>query len=212
MIYSVPFVSNTEDDLHCLQAVYLMIVKYYKPDFEIDWEEWSRLTGFEVGKGTWSSAGLLWFSDNGFDVKRYEVFDYEEFFKTGEDYLIQKSGQEIGQWQIEHSNIPLEQQRAKQMIDQGLLEAKEPTVKDIKKYLDSGYLLHVLLNSRRLNGLEGYFGHAVVVIGYDNKSLIVHDPGLPPSPSRSILFKDFEAAWADPNRDAKELTAIKLKT
>ena len=52
---------------------------------------------------------MLWFSNNGFDVKHFEVFDYDEFFRIGEEYLIQKSGQSIGQWQIEHSNIPLEQ-------------------------------------------------------------------------------------------------------
>ena len=210
MIYNVPFVQNTKDDLHCLQATYMMIVKYYKPDFVIDWDEWSKITGFEVGKGTWASAGVLWFNNNGFDVKHHEVFDYDEFFKTGGDYLIKKNGQDIGQWQIEHSNISLEQKRAKQMIDKGLLENREPTIKDIKTYLDGGYLLRASLNSRRLNGNEGYFGHAVTVIGYDDNSFTVHDPGSLPYPKRRILFDDFEAAWADPNKDAKELDAIKL--
>ena len=212
MTYDVPFVPNTKDDLHCLQSAYMMIVKYYKPDFEIDWDEWSKITGFEVGKGTWASAGVLWFYDNGFDVKHYEVFDYNKFFKKGGDYLIQTSGQEVGQWQIEHSNIPLEQKRAKQMIDKGLLVSKIPTIEDIKSYLDKGYLLRVLLNSRRLNGKEGFFGHAVTVIGYDDKSLIIHDPGLPPYPNRHVLFEDFESAWADPNKESKELDAIKLST
>lgn len=32
MTYDVPFVPNTKDDLYCLQAAYMMIVKYYKPD------------------------------------------------------------------------------------------------------------------------------------------------------------------------------------
>ncbi len=212
MNYDVPFVPNTKDDLHCLQSAYMMIVKYYKPDFEIDWDEWSKITGFEVGKGTWASAGVLWFNDNGFDVKHYEVFDYDEFFKRGGDYLIQTSGQDVGQWQIEHSNIPLEQKRAKQMIDKGLLVSKTPTIEDIKSYLDKGYLLCVLLNSRRLNGKNGYFGHAVTIIGYDDKSLIIHDPGLPPHPKRHVLFEDFESAWADPNKESKELDAIKLST
>ena len=211
MVYDVPFVPNTKDDLHCLQAAYMMIVKYFKPGFKMDWDKWSKITGFEVDKGTWASAGVLWFNSNGFDVKHYEVFDYDEFFKRGGDYLLQISGKSVGQWQIEHSNIPLEQKRAKQMIDRGLLEYKEPTIGDIKDYLDKGYLLHVLLNSRRLNGKDGYFGHAVTAIGYDERSLIVHDPGSSPYPNRSILFDDFEAAWADPNKDSKEMDAIKLK-
>ncbi len=211
MTHEVPFIQNTEDDLHCLQAAYMMIVKYYRPDFKVDWNEWSKVTGFEIGKGTWASAGVLWFSNNGFEVKHYEIFDYDMFFETGGEYLIQKNGKEVGQWQIEHSNIQAEQNRAKQMIDKGLLENIEPTIKDIKTYLDEGYLLRASLNSRRLNGKEGYFGHAVTVIGYDDGSFTVHDPGLPPYPNRRILFDDFEAAWADPNNEAKELDAIKLK-
>lgn len=86
------------------------------------------------------------------------------------------------------------------MIDRGLLENKEPTIKDIKTFLDRGYLLRALLNSLRLNGKEGYFGHIITVIGYDNKSLILHDPGSSPFSNRSVLFEDFEPAWADPNK------------
>lgn len=112
MKLDITFVANDPDDLHCLQAAFMMIAKYFRPDFNIGWDEWSKLTGFEEDKGTWQTAALLWFYENGFEVKHITVFDFDKFARLGGDYLIEISGEEVGQWQIEHSNILLEQQKA----------------------------------------------------------------------------------------------------
>jgi hypothetical protein len=53
------------------------------------------------------------------------------------------------------------------MVDKGFINDRGPKMDDIKKYLDKEYLLHALLNSRKLNDKEGYFSHAVVVTGYN---------------------------------------------
>jgi hypothetical protein len=211
MKYDVPFVANTEDDLHCLQAAFMMIVKFFMPDFEISEEDWDKITGFEESKGTYATAGLLWFLNNGFDAKEISLFDCKKFIKNGGDYLIELSGKEIGGWQIAHSNIPLEQERMKKILLSNAYELREPTITDIESYLDNGYLIRALVNSRRLNGKSGYFGHAVVVFGYNKKYLLIHDPGLPAQPNRKVSYSDFEAAWADPNKNNKEMDAIKLK-
>jgi hypothetical protein len=211
MKYDVPFVSNTPDDLRCVPASYLTILKYFKPDTAMTMSRWSKLTGYEAGKGTWASKALLWFAAHGFDVKHFEQFDYEDFIKSGGDYLIRLAGPEVGQWQIDHSNIPLEQKRAQKLLAGGLIEYREPTINDIKHYLDEGYLVKLLINSRRLNNKPGYVGHSVTAVGYTDDSIIIHDPGLPPIPNRTVKFEDFEAAWAYPNVEAKELDAIRLK-
>jgi hypothetical protein len=207
---SMPFVSNTEDDLHCLQAAYLMIVKYYKSDFVIDWDLWSQLTGYEEGKGTWASSGLLWFHDNGFSVKHISLFDYDDFSKNGAEYLLREFGEEVGEWQKKHSNIPKEIEFATALLNKGLVEKREPLLSDIIKYLNDGYLLRCMVNSMKLNGKKGYFGHAIVVSDHDSKGIIIQDPGLPPQPNRHVSFDVFEESWADPNSQAKELDVIKL--
>jgi hypothetical protein len=210
MDYDVAFVPNTDDDLHCLQSAYLMIIKFFDPDFKISWQQLDKATGFEKNKGTWSMAGLLWLKEKGFDVKHLTIFDYDKFATEGGDYLIEVYGEEVGDWSVKHSNLPLERQRAKRMKESGIVINKVPTRSDIKRYLDDGYLVKTLVNARKLNGKKGYFGHAVIIKGYDNKHFIIHDPGLPPLPNRKVKYEDFEAAWADPNDEAKELDAIKL--
>lgn len=188
----------------------MMVLKFFKPDVKISWDEWDELTGFEKEKGTWASAVLLWFKNNGFDVRHITLFDYEDFIENGGDYLIRLTGKKVGQWQIEHSNIPLEQKRAKTLLRAGVIENRQPTQKDIIHYLENGYLVRVLVNMATLNDKTGYIGHAIVVSGYDDEGFIIQDPGLPPIENRKVCFADFEAAWADPNEQSKELDAIKL--
>jgi hypothetical protein len=207
---NVSFVANSNDDLHCLQAAYMSILKYFKPEMTMDWNEWNELTGFEKDKGTWASAGLLWFKNQGFDITHISLFDYENFIKNGGDYLLQLTGEEVGNWQISHTNMPLEIERAKKLLAGSIVQKREPKVEDIKDLLKSGYLVRVLVNANKLNQKPGYFGHAVTIIGFNDSEVIFHDPGLPPIPNRRITWEDFESAWADPNIEAKELDAIKL--
>ncbi|OGL26368.1 hypothetical protein A3E49_02025 [Candidatus Saccharibacteria bacterium RIFCSPHIGHO2_12_FULL_49_19] len=210
MDYKVPFISNTKDNLHCMQSAWMMVVKYFKPQFEMDWDKFSRVTGFEEDKGTWAMAGLLWLKKQGFNVIHLASFDYEVFAQTGGAYLLKRAGKDIGQWMIEHSNMPLEQKRARRLAKSGIWKKQAVQISDIKKNLDDGFLVVCTINIRKLDELQGYFGHVVVVKGYDDKKLFLHDPGLPGRPDRKVTYKDFETAWADPNKDAKELNAIKL--
>ena len=211
MSKAVPFIPNS-DDLHCMQAAFMMILKYFKPEFEINWDEWSNLTGFEKDKGTWPIAGLVWFNEHGFEVKHIEDFNFEAFAKDGESYLKNRFPGEGGAWAIEHTNIAAEQARAKKLIKTNINENRNPSISDIKSYLDQGYLVRAHVNSRKLSGREGYFGHEVVVFGYDDSGFTVHDPGPPALRNRKIDFISFENAWIDAEDDAAEMDAIKLKT
>lgn len=209
MKYDVPFFANTPDNLQCAQAAYLSIATYFDPKLSITWDEWSKLTGFVKDKGTWATTGLLWFKNNGYDVQHISLFDYEDFATNGGNYLIREFGQEVGEWQVAHSNIAHEQLLAKSALQSGIFKKQEPTQEDIKKYLDSGYLVKCLVNSSALSNKKGYVGHTVVVVGFDDTGFIMHDPGLPPLPNRHVPYTDFEKAWAYPNKKAKELDAIK---
>jgi len=206
-IKNVPFVSNTLDDTHCLQAAYMSIAKYFDPEFDISMDEWSIVTGYEEGLGTWCSAGLVWFKEHGYEVKHYEVFDFNEFIDNPRDYMIAVHGAVAGQWGIEHTNVPAETERMKRLLSANIVEKREPNFDDIKAGLDDGYLPRVTINAHKLDHTDGYIGHAVVIIGYDDDTIQLHDPGLPALPNRRVSIEDFMAAWSD---QEKELDLIRL--
>lgn len=63
-------------------------------------------------------------------------------------------------------------------------------------------------NHQVLRGEPGYVGHSVVLKGYDDDGVILHDPGLPPHPDRHITWDAFERAWAHAGEGSKFLYAI----
>ena len=151
MATNVPFIENSDDELHCLQASYMIILKYFKPQFTIKWGEWSKVTGFEQNKGTWPIAGLIWFKKHGFIVKHIELFDIDSFSKDGEAYMRKRYPSDLAEWGIAHTNIPAEEQRARELQQYDICENHIPNIEDIKQYIDEGYLVRVHVNSRKLN-------------------------------------------------------------
>lgn len=209
--YEVPFVGNSADDKHCLQASYMMIRTYFEPLAEdIPGETWDELTGYVSGKGTWSMAGLMWFKENGYDAVHVGAFDYSRLVVDGADYLTEAFGDEAGRWLIAHAiDLPAERTRALKFLGTGIWQRRVPTIKDVFEYLDKGYLVNCSVNLCALDGRPGYLGHAVVVKGYSDTHVILHDPGLPPRPNRHVPIDVFLDAWANPLRKTEMLDAIR---
>jgi hypothetical protein len=206
-IDNVPFVANTPDDTHCLQAAYMSIAKYFDSEFDIDMDEWAKLTGYEEGLGTWANAGLVWFKEHGYDVKHYELFDFEEFIKRPKEYMIEVHGEEAGAWGYEHTNVPAEVIRMSKLVASGITERRQPSIEDIKQFIDEGYLVRVSVDCGTLDSTGEYAGHAVAVTGCSDTHIQFHDPGLPPIPNRKVTIEQFEAAWS---KHGRELDAIKM--
>ncbi len=177
--YQVPFYRNTSDGTHCFQAVFKMILKYFLPQDEYSFEDQEKITAKVEGLWTWSMAGLVWLHNKGFDVKKIQAFSYKKFSEEGELYLFNFYTNEVAKAQIEHSDIPQEIKLAKKFAEVIEQEVRIPTVQEIPKFLDLGYLVGCNVNSRVLNNKPGYSGHFVVVKGYEDGMLILHDPGPP---------------------------------
>lgn len=208
----VPFVSNSSDGKHCFEASLAMVVKYFKPEFDVSFENLDRITDKEPGKWTWPTAGMLWLLDNGFELKLVEDFDYEDFANRGEQYIIDKVGPEVARAQIANSDVTRELQYARRFAKLNLVDCRLPDFKEIKKLLSEGYLIICNVNSTTLAGGPGYSGHFVVVFEGDDKTVTIHDPGLPPKPSQKVSHSVFERAWAYPTPNEKNLLAVRLKS
>lgn len=208
----VTFYSNTSDGTHCFQAALRMVLKYFYPSEEYSWGELDKITAKPPGLWTWPMAGVIWLKGKGFKIKVIEPFDYEEFAKRGGSYLIDEYGEKVGSEQIKHSDVDQERKLAKEYVDKVDIQRTIATVDDIKNLLNEDYLVGCNLNAKKLNNQPGYVGHFVIVKGFDERNLILHDPGLPPMENRVVDFDTFEKAWAYPEAKVKNLMAFKLNT
>lgn len=208
----IPFYANTPDDTHCFQAALKMVLKYFLPQQEFSFQQLENMTAKVEGKWTWPMAGLLWMKRNNFDVLDYENFNYKEFIKRGEEFLLEEYGEEVGKAMIDNSVVGQEFEYAKALLEEIPIREGVVTIQDIRDVIKEGYAPICVINASVLNKKEGYVGHCVVIKEVGEDTVTLNDPGLPPVENRNVSFDDFEKAWACPTEKEKNLLAFKLKT
>lgn len=210
MKLDIPFYPNTPDDTHCFQAVLRMVLKYFLPHEEYTWKELDKMTAKKEGLWTWPMAALLELRRKGFEIASVEVFDYGRFAREGPDYLYEFLGDEVAQAQVEHSDIQQERRLAREFVQEVGVDKRIPSMTDIVTMMNDGYLVTCNVNSHALRNRPGYAGHYVLITGYGDSELVLHDPGLPPLKNRAVSAEVFERAWQYPNKTAKNVTGMRL--
>lgn len=210
IIKNVPFYPNTPDNLHCYQAALKMILKYFLPKKNFSWRQLEKMTAMKKSKWTWATQSLINLHEMGFDIKDIDAFDIERFVKIGKDYLLEKYGQKVANAQEKMSDLDQERRLYKEYQKLNIHEERLPDLKDIFDLIGKHYLVGSNINTYKLDNLEGYSAHSVVIFGYDENYLYMHDPGLPPRKNREVNFKQFNKAWEYPNKEARNLIGFKL--
>jgi len=205
--HDVPFFANP-DATHCYQAALRMVLKRFRPERDYSWQMLDHVTGKVEGLGTWPFAGLSWMHDQRFAITNVELMDNRRFAAEGRAYLAELAGAEFAESVDAGVDLSRVQQEAAVFVDKVRCEMRMPTIDDACRLVEAGKLVVCNVNSRVLNGREGYSGHFVVVKGFADDELIVHDPGPPGTANRKVTFEAFERAWAYPNSTAKTLVAI----
>ena len=205
----IPFYSNTEDDTHCFQAVIKSILKYYFPSKKYTWEELDKITDKAPDEWTWPMAGLMSLKDMGLEIKNVEFFDYGEFIKRGDEYMIELWGKEVGAISIAHGDVMRAQKTAKEFIKKIPTENRFATYKELIDLFQKEYLVICNVNSYALDNESEYAGHFILITDINENSVTLHDPGLPPHPNRKVDKITFLSAWQYPTEKEANYIAFK---
>ena len=209
IVKSVPFFAYTQDNTHCYQSVLKMILKYFEPDKEYSYEELDILSGKVPGKWTWDTRAIINMKKMAFQVLAMDNFDYLKFSLNARDYMNSRLGFEAAAEQEKHSDFIKEMKDAKEYYQELGNSKKIPEISDIKRLIREGYLVSCNINGRTLRGRDGYSGHFVLVVGFTDNTLIIHNPGTPPVSNQEVDNLLFTRAWAFPSHDRQNLTAFK---
>jgi hypothetical protein len=203
----VPFFENP-DTTHCYQAALRMVMRRFRPRHDISWAALDGVTGKIEGFGTWPFAGLTWLQAHGLDLTNVELMDNARFAAEGRPYLAEFGGQEFASLDT-RPDLTSVQAEAAVFVKKVRTEVRMPTMDDVRRAVADGCLVICNVNSKTLNGREGYTGHFVVVKGFDGHGLIFHDPGPPGQANRRVSFEAFEKAWAYPTATVKWLVVVR---
>lgn len=155
--------------------------------------------GYKEGHGTWKAVAMLNFSKLGYQVHWIEQFDYDKFAADPRAYLRSILDDEAYENQIANTDLELEAKRMQEYIDKRLpLENRQATNEDIKHFIDDGWLIHLEVNASTLNGRKDYDGHSVLVIGYDDNGVVLHNPDSHGNkPNQHVSWELLDQAWKE---------------
>ncbi len=194
--YDVPFVANPDN--RCVPASIGMVLAYFIPQQQWSMAELDRLVGYEDGKGTWQTQLMLALHDLGFELRWIEDFDWPRFARDPAAYLATILDPEALQWQLTHSDLPREAQRWQQYAARGLpFEQRPGTAKDITGLLDEGFLVRLDVNAATLADAPGYEPHSVIVTGYTQQGVTLHNPDSVHGnqPNQFVSWQKLHDAW-----------------
>jgi hypothetical protein len=207
----VPFFANTVDDIHCVQACFKIILKYFLPDRDFSYLQLDRMSQRQPRKGTWWPPMLLELQKLGLKVKCIEGFNYQAFYRQGEEYVRQIYPEPTLRYYLQDSNLMDIKGLIPNFLKKVDVKDRPATLQDLRALLENGWLVAVDLNAAVLNDLKtaDYVGHMVVVVAIDQNNIWLHDPGLPPRPNRKISLHKFTKAWFWAGEKNAGLVAVK---
>lgn len=192
-----PFIPNSKDDMHCVNAVFRMVYKYYiGKDFT--WKELDKLTKTIPGKATWTFIGEMEFAKRGIEVTNIEPVDYEQLYQEGVTYLTNIVGKDTADYYLQKSNIASVLKYIPEYLSYVHHETRRATIDEIINLLKAGNLIGAEVNSTILNDKPGFSLHFVLLYDFDGKHIILHDPGLPPIKARHVSLKEFDQCFNFP--------------
>lgn len=198
LLPDVPFVANPDD--RCVPATIAMVLAYFLPARRYTLADAERLSGYEKGRGTWQTLSMLNLAELGFELRWVEDFDHARFAADPEAYLRTILDPEALDWQLHHTNLKLEATRMREYLARGLpVEQRAGTNDDVRRFLDDGWLVRIEVNSRPLSARDGYIGHSVLAIGYDETGVVLHNPDGENGnrPAQHVPWELFDRAWRE---------------
>lgn len=210
MMKEVPFYANHEDRNHCMVAIYRSLFAYFW-DKKLSWQEMDDFVGYADRRAAWTLTPLTKLAGMGMDIRMIEPFDYRKYASRGRTYIYEAFPADKADWMMQHSNILDIQEHIPAFLRTVRWENRTATPQDIDAMLTDGRVVFVTLNSRALNGREGYADHAILIIGREGTDYIAHDPGPEPQEARRIPR---DAVWnaMGGERNTSEVTGFKLQT
>ena len=194
MKLNIPF-RKSEEDTECAQRCLQMILEYFEEKHSI--KKLSRLTKQLPSGMTWTAGIAMASKKLGFGTKIISKSNFSH--EKDEIEYYKKNTKEM---KTLH-NLIKENKRLKIKTNETNL-----SITQLTKLLTKNSIPIILINWNVLTKKKKYQGHFVVLSGYDNKNIYVHNPGIAKAqPFMKIKKELFKKAWESKGTD-KDIVLI----
>lgn len=172
-----------------------MVFKHYL-NKDYTWNEIDRIGKATPGKGMWNVPFDVALAREGVRIRNIERTDFEALYRDGEQYLRTAYGPQNAEYYIKRSNVLDIREDIPKFLRLIPHESRPAGIEETLQYLIDGTLIAAEINAGALNGTGKFNLHMVLLYGFENGSILLHDPGLPPQPNRKITVSEFGTSFA----------------
>ena len=193
------FIPNSADGTHCGPAVWRMALETLIPASTWSFEEIDAIIRKEPGTYTWGQTFLPTMLAAGLTVHSISTWDDAQFIARDWDYVRERSGEASAAEQQAHAqDLIFVKAMMQQCLDDSRLtrDLRPATLDDLTGRLTAGAYVNCTVNSRVLNGREGFNSHSILVYGVDSDTVQFADPGPLNAGLRTAPLPQFLSAWA----------------
>ncbi len=168
MLLDVPFYAQ-EEKTDCGPTTLRMALEFLGEKYS--YEHLKSLVQSETSGVTWTLGLAKASGQCGFKT---------EFYTTS--LGINVTNFELDYYQREVGSAASSEDKVRKMLTESkkvgvVLEERSIALNAILKKLSKDCLAIVLIDWGKIKGVDRYIGHFVVIVGYDNKNIYVHQPG-----------------------------------
>lgn len=193
MKLSVPFIKSR--GFECGQACVAMVIKYFRPEFEPDFNEMNRVIKHVTGKYSFPPQ-LAILLDN-YDIKA----------KCFSDDVIRTSTEDPGQFkrwygkdyeqQMKFVDIVSFDWMVEMMREKQLFASRKTEFEEMIDWFKQSKVVFFPIDWNTLNNKSGpYAGHFVVLTGIEEDNVLIHDPDV--GPYIKYPLEQIKKAWEHP--------------
>lgn len=189
----IPFIKSR--GFECGQACASMIVKYYFPDFEPDFDEINKIIHHK--KDTYTFPPQLSILLDHFGIKS-KVFSSDDIKRSDEDH------DQFKRWygkDFEHETKNIDLNNFDWMVDEmrrkNLFTLKTIKFEELLELFHQGSLVGIPIDWNTLVNKNGpYEGHFILISGVENGDILIHDPDI--GPHQKYSKEQLKKAWQHP--------------
>lgn len=193
MRLEVPFIKSR--GFECGQACVAMIIKYFYPEFEPNFDEFNKIIHHK--NDTYSFPPQLAILLDHFNVKT-KVYSSDDIKRSDEDpdQFKRWYGKDF-EHEMENINLESFDWMVNKIRENDLFKLKSTRFDDLLNQFKKGNLVTIPIDWNTLNNKKGpYAGHFVIISGIEDKYVLINDPDIGPYQKHGL--NQLQKAWEHP--------------
>lgn len=163
-------------------------------------EQIAKICDWEPGYVIWPFRFWNWIMDRGIKVVEYNTLDYNLRVEIGIEGLRRSVPHKEFDFYLKNSkdlDSHTDDIRKAFKHPNFTFHRQTPSIPLLINAVSRADICEVVLNARALDGEKGFCLHRVVVLGFLDGNVVLHDPREDPLPKRRISAGVFRHAWLE---------------